>query len=352
MVTDTIALYEKNSAGVVACVDMTRPKPNPRVPAIIAEKQGCKSMKRLSRAAVVVVAISGFCSFANAQADVEEAFDKAATQLTDLEYTLQYKFKPGDSLTYKVEQLATVDTTIDGNNQKTQLRSGSIRTLRVTDVNADGQMTFEHVIDEVDMWSEVTGRQAVSYNSATDEEAPEEFANIKEVIGTPISLITIAADGTVVKREDKTQQPNLGMGGLSLPLPKQAVGVGFKWSMPFEIKVRMDNQQVKTVKTREQYTLEKVSAGVATIKVETQILTPVTDAKIRSQLIQRLSAGTIRFDIDAGRLISKQLDWDENVLGFSGPESNMKYLARFTEQLLDEEKVKEIANARKESQRN
>jgi hypothetical protein len=308
-------------------------------------------MTHLTRAIIALVATSGFCSFANAQAGIEQKFDEAAAQLTDQAYTLQYKFKPGQAMTYKVEQLATVDTTIDGNNQKTQLRSGSVRTLRVTDVNADGHMTFEHVIDEVDMWSEVTGRQSVHYNSVTDAEAPEEFADVKAVIGIPITLITIAADGTVVKREDKIQQPNLGMGGLSLPLPKTAVQVGYKWSIPFDIKVRLENQQVKVIKTREQYTLEKVSAGVATIKLETQVLTPVNDAKIRAQLIQRLSAGTIRFDVDAGRLISKQLDWDENVLGFSGPDSNMKYLARFTEQLLEDKEVQEIADARQKLQR-
>ena len=34
--------------------------------------------------------------------------------------------------------------------------------------------------------------------------------------------------------------------------------------------------------------------------------------------------------------MSKQLDWDETVIGFNGAASNMKYLARFTEKLLPE----------------
>jgi len=302
-------------------------------------------MKRLPVTLAIVVSLS-YSAFSHAD-DVEKAFEKAAAQATEQTFLMQYKFKKGESFTYRVEQIATVDTTIDGNNQKTQLRSGSVRTLKVSDVDADGQMTFDHVIDQVDMWSEVTGRQAVKYNSTTDEEAPEEFASVKSSIGTPISTITIASDGTIVKREDKVRQPNLGMGGLTIPLPKEPIKVGHVWSKPLDIKVRLDNQQVKTIKTREQYTLQKVSAGVATIKMETQVLTPVNNAKIKAQLIQRLSAGSIRFDLDAGRLMSKQLDWDENVLGFSGPESNMKYLARFTEQLLDKAEAKKVADARK-----
>lgn len=301
-------------------------------------------MKRIHVVAAYIVALAlPALLFAE---DVEKAFDKAAAQATDQAYVLQYKFKAGEAFTYRVEQIATVDTTIDGNNQKTQLRSGSVRTLRVSAVDGTGNMTFDHVIDEVDMWSEVTGRKAVRYNSATDEEAPEEFASVKSSIGTPISTIKIASDGTIVERDDKIAQPNLGMGGLTIPLPKSAIKVGHTWSKPLDVKVRLDNQQVKTIKTREQYSLQKVSAGVATIKMETQVLTPVRDAKIKAQLIQQLSAGTIRFDLDAGRLMSKQLDWDENVLGFSGPESNMKYLARFTEELLDKNEAKKIADAR------
>jgi hypothetical protein len=68
--------------------------------------------------------------------------------------------------------------------------------------------------------------------------------------------------------------------------------------------------------------------------MKTQLLTPVRNPKVRSQLIQRLTNGTVKFDIDAGRVISRQTDWDETVIGFEGPDSLMKYLARFTEELL------------------
>ena len=84
------------------------------------------------------------------------------------------------------------------------------------------------------------------------------------------------------------------------------------------------------------YRLEKVEAGVATIHVETQVLTPVNDPKIQVKLIQRLQRGTIKFDVDAGRLLHKQFDIDQEVFGFSGADSHMQYLARFTEEPLKE----------------
>ena len=52
--------------------------------------------------------------------------------------------------------------------------------------------------------------------------------------------------------------------------------------------------------------------------------------------MQQLSNGVIRFDIDNGRMLSKQLDWDETVVGFQGANSMMEYRAKLTETLIDE----------------
>ena len=76
---------------------------------------------------------------------------------------------------------------------------------------------------------------------------------------------------------------------------------------------------------------------MATIAVDSQILTPIRDPAIEAQLIQRLSSGTVRFDIAAGRVLSQQLDLDRHVIGFNGAGSSMHYVTRFTEQLLTSE---------------
>ncbi len=241
----------------------------------------------------------------------------------------------GEIISYAIEHLATVDTTIAGNTQKTQMRSKSTRTLRVQDVQADGTTRFVHTIEEVDMWSAVDGRAAIRYNSREDREPPAEYKHVAESIGVPISEITMSPSGEILDRKDHVVHPNFGLGGISIPLPPNAVPIGHEWSEPQELQIRQEDNRIKTVKTRQLYRLEKVETGVATISVRTQVLTPVEDPRLQCQLVQRISEGEIRFDVDAGRLLSKQLDWDEAVLGFNGAESNMKYLARFSEQMLD-----------------
>jgi hypothetical protein len=116
-------------------------------------------------------------------------------------------------------------------------------------------------------------------------------------------------------------------------LPQEPVAVGEPWSIPSDVVVSLDGGQTKTLSVKHRYQLEKVENGIATISVQT-ILPPISDPKVRAQLIQRMIKGTIRFDIAAGRVMSQHTDLDEQVIGFSGSGSNLQYLGRFSEELL------------------
>ena len=52
--------------------------------------------------------------------------------------------------------------------------------------------------------------------------------------------------------------------------------------------------------------------------------------------MQREAAGRVRFDIDAGRILSQQIDIDKHVVGFRGDASSIHYVNRFSEHLLPE----------------
>ena len=266
--------------------------------------------------------------------NVNAGLQRAKAELTAENYQLKYAYKPGEIITYEIEHLATVDTTIADNNQKSKMRTKSTRSLKVKGVNNEGHITFDHIIDDVEMWSEVSGREPIRYNSKTDKEPPPEYEQFAKTIGVPISTITMNSRGKVIDRKDKIVQPDIGLGGFAIPLPDKEIGIGYRWSQPYDVKVRLKDNRVKTIKTRQRFELKKVETGVATISIKTQILTPINDPRVKAQLVQRISEGEIRFDVDAGRLISKQLDWDTGVLGFNGPNSNMKYLARSTERLV------------------
>ncbi|MEM7315159.1 MAG: hypothetical protein AAF497_18605 [Planctomycetota bacterium] len=267
------------------------------------------------------------------------SLDKVTEKLTNQRYLLQYDFHQGESVYYEVVHQSSVGTRVQGISEEVKSRSKSLKRWDFLNIQADSVAKFMHTIEQVDMWSETTGRDPIHYDSLSDAEVPAEYRAIAESIGKPISVVTANRFGKIIKREDKVRQIDRGTGGLLIPLPPKPILVKTEWAVPASVVVALSDGRHKDIKTRQRYRLEKVETGIATISLETQVLTPIADARVKSQLVQKLSKGTIKFDIDAGRMISKELNWDETVIGFNGPESNMSFLARMTERIVSQKEV-------------
>jgi hypothetical protein len=125
----------------------------------------------------------------------------------------------------------------------------------------------------------------------------------------------------------------MGMGDVTMPLPKGPVSIGATWEIPREMKINRRDGTQRVVKFRELFKLEKISAGVATVSVKSEPLSTMGEPSEEAQILQQLSNGTIRFDVDAGRMISKELAWDHQVVAFSGPGSVLEYSARLEDKV-------------------
>lgn len=250
---------------------------------------------------------------------------------SDEPFVLRYKFRKGEQVVTKVTHVATTETKIRGNTQQSRSRAVSTKLWRIVDIDEKGSILFEHLVSDVEMWQKVTGREEIRWSSK-DEEIPREYEHVAATIGTVISEVKITPTGEILERKNNLPENDMGLGPIATPLPDKPVTVGHRWTAPSEVTVR-EGETFKRIQTRKQFKLLSVKSGIATIQVQTQVITPVTDPKIEAQLVQQLTNGTIKFDIDAGRIVSKRMDWDETVVGFSGADSLMEYLARFTEEV-------------------
>lgn len=251
-------------------------------------------------------------------------------------YTLRYKLDGGQQLRYEVTHVAKTKTRIKGEEEIANVHTVS---QRHWDVNAviNGEATFDHIVDAVEMTQQQGENEEIRWDSASDAEPPAPFAKVAEQIGTKVSTIKINERGQELEREDfGGTKSKLGMGSLALALPEEPLVVGDTWTVPREVKARTEDGEIKTIKIRELYRLEQVKTGVATLSIRSEPLTPMNEESLKAQVVQQLSDGEIKFDIDAGHMISKQLTWDETVVGFQGPNSMMEYRARMTEKLLDQ----------------
>lgn len=252
----------------------------------------------------------------------------------DSKYLLRYKFSPGETLRWEVEHRALVRTTVQGTTQTAETTSTSVKVWQVSDVAGNGQITFVHSVERVQMRQKLTGRQEVTYDSQTDQDSPIGFQDVAKSIGVPLSVVTIDPRGTVVRREDKHPRSAEQQNQLTIPLPAEPVAPGDQWKEPLELKATARDGKLKTIKAQRKLTLEEVKAGVAIIKSELQILSPISDPAIEAQVVQGEADGKIRFDIDAGRVLGQQNDSDRHVVGFQGEASSLHYVTRFVERLL------------------
>lgn len=247
-------------------------------------------------------------------------------------YLLRYKFEPGEEVRWNVEHRAKIRTTVNGTTQTAETASDSLKVWKVMAAK-DGKYTFAHSVDHVAMRQQLTGREEVVYDSSSGENPPPGFETAHANVGVVLVVVTIDDRGQVVKRENKRQQSDGGQNQMTIELPEEAVAVGEVWEVPSDITVSLPKGGTRTLKARQRFKLESVSAGVATILMETQILTPVNDPQIEAQLVQRETKGRLKFDVEKGRVIDQMHELDKRVVGAVGEASSMHYVMRFTEKL-------------------
>lgn len=251
-------------------------------------------------------------------------------------YLMRYKFDQGVRLTSQVTHMATNYTKVSSSEQNSSSRTVSHKSWDFVKCE-NGEFTFEYRITDIDMSQRVGEGAEIRYSSKQEDEPMPQFKAAAESINKLISTVTIDEQGVIIARSDDKNPPNLGMGDITLPLPAEPVTIGSTWETPRELRIRREDGSLKLVKFRELFKLEKVSAGVATVSVRSEMITIISDPKEEAQVLQQLSNGSIKFDLDAGRMIAKNLEWDKRVVGFSGTGSVMEYSARLDEEVISAE---------------
>lgn len=267
---------------------------------------------------------------------VSESVERATDNVNRKQkYLLAYRFKKGDKVRWTVEHIASTRTQMAGDSEETSSRSQSVKLWDVTSVDSLGQMTFDHKIESVDMWQKIGDQDPVTYDSKKDKEAPLEYESISDKIGTTIATVSINPAGQIVDRKsDNPNQANFGVGDIAVPLPTKPVIIGYQWSVPDTLRAKDSEGNPRQLKSRVIYKLAKVKSNKAYISFKTEVLTPIESEKIRSQIMQQMTRGYLVFDIDLGYPIRKEVEWDEKVQGFEGPDSLLEYLGRLTERLI------------------
>ena len=116
----------------------------------------------------------------------------------------------GDTLRWTVVHRCRVRTSVSASTQTAETTTTSVKVWRVHEVKPDGTVVFDHRVESVDMRHRLSGRDEVHYNSRTDPCAPHGFEDVARAVGVPLALVTIDAQGKVLRAEAELRQ---GRGG-------------------------------------------------------------------------------------------------------------------------------------------
>ena len=279
--------------------------------------------------------------------DAEKLLKQAAENaVSRQQYELKYNLIKDSELRWNVEHTATTKTHMGNVTEEMASRSQSVRRWKILNVDSIGNMTFEHSIESVEMWQKTGDENPVTYNSKSDKTPHQDYQAVSEKLNKTLATFTVSPAGKNVNRQSSYESAHFGVGEVTIPLPDKPVSVGYKWYVPNKFTAENEDGEVQQIAARVLFEVDKAVDGKVYLTFRTEILTPLTSEKVKSQLMQQMNRGIAVFDLELGMIVQKEVEWNEKVQGFEGPDSYLQYIAKLTEKLITDTPAASSANAK------
>ena len=250
-------------------------------------------------------------------------------------FSLEYKFQPGQTLVYRVQDTFTQKTGMGGVFKTVSSRTQSVKRYQVKSVDAKSVFSLVQILDSTRSWTRNDDEAPVEFDSESGDQPPVGYETIARMIGAPQILFRFTPQGKMVERRSYFSDWDLGTGGAFVPFPDAPIPVGFEWHVPDEVRAKDEDGRPHRIRLRNVYTLASVQDGLARIDCRTEVLTPTTP-KLKSQFLQHLISGYRVFDLRRGCFVKASIDWNETVQGFKTSDSLLEYLRHYEEELVEE----------------
>ncbi len=296
-----------------------------------------------------VLAVASAAEAANNKTDSAKAADPDA-------YTLRYQFKKDEVLHYRVDHESTLIASKPELSQRTKNEVHSKKNQRVVATDSAGNATLELAIDWVKMSAQFDDSEARVFDSKHPDDCPDCYKGVRQVIGQPLARVRVSPRGTLLSSTpllspavlararmlppDPSSESNDPMRNFLVEFPEEPLKIGEGWTNTYKVKVQVTRRLSQDVTMQRSYELTEVKDQRATIKMRTALITPIRDGQILGQLIQMTPSGTIVFDLEHGRIVSRTLAIDKTEVGVIGGNGSMQAKSKRVECWIDPAKEK------------
>lgn len=292
----------------------------------------------------LLLLISPLLSSDTAAADQPATGTEAASTDSDSpKWLLRYKFHKGEELRYRTSQQVTQRAVAPAGQKVDVSTVEQRRVFRVSDVSEDGIAKATMQFEFVRMECRTDDNEPVVYESTMPKDrVPRQFQSVAKGLAGAAPEFELQTGGTPVSKDGVEDVPKQGKACFMIPLPEHPVSVGEFWSVKIPVEVRLAPGVMRKLNLQRSYKLNDVQNGIAAITFYTSVESSLKSPNVKALLLQATPKGKIRFDIENGRVLERELSFDNYVLGAIGPNTMLTARGQTKEVLLTDDSVAQL----------
>ena len=248
----------------------------------------------------------------------------------------QFRWQKGQTLTYKIKHVTSVVEVIDKTTNASNSNLDLVNRWQVTDVDAKGVATLTLTLVSMRNEQKRANGDTLLFDSQNLEKStPELREQMKKFIGQTVAALRMDSYGRVLEVTQgsaatlETEPPFIVI------FPAANAAAGQVWRRQFNVVLDPPYGTGEKFEAEQRYDCKKLEAGKATVAVTTHYKAMPENPRERLPLLQKDVQGEMVFDVQAGRLVSAQLNIDKTIENHQGKGSSYQFKSQYTRTLVE-----------------
>jgi len=249
----------------------------------------------------------------------------------------QFRWQPGQVLTYKVAQVTTAAETVKEGKLDTTTRLDLVKRWQVVAVDPAGIATLQMSLSSLRMETRSPSGDLLLFDSAHPDQSDEQLrTQLTQYVGPALTVVRLDRTGKLVEVKESRFGP---ASRLESELPFKVVlppvmAPNQPWERAFVIKLEPPHGAGETYEAVQKCTCTGVAGGVATVGVSTRLKTQPEAVADRIPLLPLLHEGTVTFDLTNGRLQAVAFKMTQELNEHRGEGSKYVFQNEYREELI------------------
>ncbi len=237
----------------------------------------------------------------------------------------------GQVLHFRVEQTTKVTEVVGGKKVETGSRLNLVKRWEVQEVDK-GAATVRLSVTAMRHEQQRPNGEVLRFDSTNpDKNTPELREQMGKYIGQTLAILRVDGQGKVLEVLKGSANQYESDPPFVLRLPVEPLALGQAWERSYQITLDPPVGTGEKIPSLQKYQVTDLANGLATIRMSTDLKMPGAVSE-RVPLLQKQPAGTIVFNIQAGRIQSVDLHIEKELQGHQGEGSSYRFVSSYKEQ--------------------